>query len=585
VRDHGLGDTLAIDDTLAEGRDARTPVTDALAGYQLGELLGRGGMGEVVLAEDLALGRSVALKRLRSDASNDEAIRRFLREARVQARLDHPAIVPVHEVGYDADGRPFFTMKRLAGVTLQQVLANERRPRPELLRAFVDVCLAIELAHAREVVHRDLKPSNIMLGDFGEVYVLDWGVARIVGDSLGPAANPGDALDGGTYTGQLLGTPGYMAPEQVRGEPVAPPADVYALGAVLFEILAGQPLHPRGHGALANTLDAPTASPAQRAPDRQIPEALDRACTAALAADPRTRPTARALAELVQQYLDGDRELEQRHADAHLAVAESRVLLARGDRANAVRAAGRALALDPGSTEAAALLHELVVEDLADPPPDLAASLEREERVASAERSRRAIGPLLAVFVITPGFFALEVESAWHLAMLYGAIVFSLGASYVNWRVRPLPLWIALLAHVLIIAASSRLLSPFVLTPIVTCMALLSVTTVAWVAEREYAVLGWVLLATLTPFALEGLELYPASWRMQPDGLATWGNIFVFEPEHATLILGGTNALCLALLASYALRISADRRAAQRRRYARKWNLQQLLPGVEARDR
>src|SRR5688572_24537938 len=176
-----------IASTLPTGPDAQSsprhisapPVSPA--GYALREVLGRGGMGEVVLATDEKFGRAVAIKRMRGRAS-PTAIVRFEREARIQARLEHPSIVPVHELGRDANGRPFFTMKRLAGVTLAQVLANETvvriRPRQQLLRAFADVCRAIDLAHTRGVIHRDLKPANIMLGDFGEVYVLDWGVAR-----------------------------------------------------------------------------------------------------------------------------------------------------------------------------------------------------------------------------------------------------------------------------------------------------------------------------------------------------------------------------------------------------------------------
>src|SRR5262249_8384685 len=149
---------------------------------------------------------------------------RFLREARIQARLDHPAIVPVYEHGHDGKGRPYFTMKPLAGVTLETVLSSGERTLQQLLRAFVDVCNAIEFAHARGVVHRDLKPANIMLGHFGEVHVIDWGVALADEDAPEPPE-------------VIVGTPGYMSPEQLHGELVTSAADVYALGAMLFEIL------------------------------------------------------------------------------------------------------------------------------------------------------------------------------------------------------------------------------------------------------------------------------------------------------------------------------------------------------------
>src|SRR5689334_19756271 len=170
--------------TVRDGESSSAPL-----GYKVGELIGRGGMGEVVLADDLQLERKVAIKRMRGEQPTTEAIVRFLREAKIQARLDHPAIVPVHALGHDSAGRPYFTMKRLAGTTLADTIERATASQQTLLRAFVDVCLAIDFAHARSVIHRDLKPSNIMLGDYGEVYVLDWGVARIAGDADAPAAS------------------------------------------------------------------------------------------------------------------------------------------------------------------------------------------------------------------------------------------------------------------------------------------------------------------------------------------------------------------------------------------------------------
>src|SRR5450432_121859 len=198
-------------------------------GYQIGALIGRGGMGEVVVAQDQRIGREVAVKRIRAKHPTHDAVERFLREARIQARLDHPAIVPVYELGTDADGLPYFTMKRLAGETLHKRLGDKAQVLP-LLHAFVDVCLAIQLAHARGVVHRDVKPSNIMLGDYGEVYVLDWGIARVLADPADHvrASTSFDVAEVRTHPGTMLGTPGYMAPEQMRGDDITGAADVYA---------------------------------------------------------------------------------------------------------------------------------------------------------------------------------------------------------------------------------------------------------------------------------------------------------------------------------------------------------------------
>ena len=156
--------------------------------YEVGARIGSGGMGEVVLQIDRNIGRAVAKKMLHPEMHNSISLQRFVREARVQGQLEHPAVVPVHDFGVDDDGRLFFTMKRIRGQTLAQILerlAGHDRDtelkftRHKLLSAFVQVCLAVEYAHKRGVIHRDLKPSNIMLGDFGEVYVLDWGLAKL----------------------------------------------------------------------------------------------------------------------------------------------------------------------------------------------------------------------------------------------------------------------------------------------------------------------------------------------------------------------------------------------------------------------
>ncbi|HET9627501.1 MAG TPA: serine/threonine-protein kinase, partial [Kofleriaceae bacterium] len=307
--------------------------------YELRALLGRGGMGEVLLAEDHWIGREVAVKRMRRTAPDLDAERRFLREAKIQARLQHPAVVPVHDMGRDPDGRPYFTMKRLTGDTLHDLLDQ---PQQRLLRAFAEVCLAIEFAHEHGVIHRDIKPSNIMLGKFGEVYVLDWGVARVVGDgSANPSIQDIANMDGETQVGDVMGTPGYMAPEQALGYQMSSAVDVYALGCVLFEILTGEPLHPRGAAGAANAIAQPTVAPSTRRPERTIAPELDAACVAALAEDPAARPSARQLAERIQDYLDGDRDLERRRVLAAAQVAEARAALASGDpaaRAHAVHA-------------------------------------------------------------------------------------------------------------------------------------------------------------------------------------------------------------------------------------------------------
>jgi hypothetical protein len=255
-------------------------------------------MGDVYACEDVFIGRHVAMKTLRFGVDvHDEGARSFVREAHLQARLEHPAIVPVYDVGTSPDGVPFFTMKRIAGTTLAQVLADRssgdaRWSLRRLLTAFVSVCLAVDYAHQQGVVHCDLKPGNIMLGASGEVHVLDWGSAQDA------ETHPGDGI---------VGTLGYMAPEQVSGGAVDAAADVYALGAILFEILMLTPLHTgvTRVALLKSTLGGVQGGPSLRGPMASLPPTLSDLVTRAVATRPSDRPaSARALADGVDSYLD-----------------------------------------------------------------------------------------------------------------------------------------------------------------------------------------------------------------------------------------------------------------------------------------
>ena len=205
--------------------------------YQAVEELGRGGMGVVYRARDLRLERDVAIKVLRSADLPEGVSRRLAGEATILARLEHPGIVPVHDSGSLADGRIFYVMKLVRGQRLDRWLAGSptERERLDLLRR---VAQTVAFAHANGVIHRDLKPSNIMVGEFGEVLVLDWGVARVAArgpDSAHPT-NLSSAIPGGdTDHGTVLGTAGFMAPEQASGavDLIDPRTDVYGLGALL----------------------------------------------------------------------------------------------------------------------------------------------------------------------------------------------------------------------------------------------------------------------------------------------------------------------------------------------------------------
>jgi eukaryotic-like serine/threonine-protein kinase len=276
--------------------------------YRLRERVARGGMGVVYAAEDEILQRRIALKVLDVPGTDGDLALRLIREARVLAALEHPGIVPVHDVGTLADGRVFYTMKFVEGKRLDLYIQSVTSV-PDRLRLFLRICDAVGFAHARGVLHRDLKPANIMVGPFGEVLVMDWGLAKILGGevrSRAQEAHPeatvfekaketpvaGDATEGSVVTGHgtVMGTPGYMSPEQARGdvEHLDARSDIFSLGALLRFLLAG----PAGGVSVRDV--------------RRLDKALEAIIRKATAAAPAERyPQVQELALDVSRYLDG----------------------------------------------------------------------------------------------------------------------------------------------------------------------------------------------------------------------------------------------------------------------------------------
>jgi serine/threonine-protein kinase len=340
--------------------------------------IGRGGMGEVRRVRDRVMGRVLAMKLLFADLERAPGMRsRFLAEARLTASLQHPGIVPVHDCGALPDGRLWFTMQEIRGRTLGAAIralheeAGDGGPAPEAMRRLLEVharvCEAVAYAHSHGVVHRDLKPDNVMIGEFGEVFVLDWGIARAARSGIEAPREPDDgspdvsAILGPasrTQAGGILGTPSYMAPEQALGDRkrIGRRTDVYALGAILYEILCGGPPYA-GPGAWAEVLVGPPVPLASRCLG-PVPPDLVALCERAMARDPADRPaTARALAEGMRAFLDGARRRER----ARALVAEARALApsiqALRARSQALRAEARTVlarvqAFDPAEQKA-----------------------------------------------------------------------------------------------------------------------------------------------------------------------------------------------------------------------------------------
>lgn len=292
----------------------------SVEGYELLARIGEGGMGVVYRARDLRLGRLVAVKLIRPElAGQPELVTRFEREAAIAARLPHPNIPPVHALERLPDGRPLMVMKLVQGRTWDDLLASGRPPLDELpqcLQVFSQVCNAVAFAHAEGIIHRDLKPANVMVGRFGEVQVMDWGLAKVVGGEAADAPFPGAAPAGLTQPG-ILGTPGFMAPEQARGEvgTLGPPTDVFALGAILCAILTGAPpfigppLNVVARCAAGRTGEADRRLAWSGAPAELV--ALARRC---LSPAPADRPAdAGAVAEAVRAYIEDAQKRERAH--------------------------------------------------------------------------------------------------------------------------------------------------------------------------------------------------------------------------------------------------------------------------------
>ncbi len=318
----------------AGGDDADTSIR-----YRIDGEIARGGMGAVLKGRDPDLGRDVALKVLREDLrDNADMVRRFVEEAQIGGQLQHPGIVPIYELGTFGDKRPFFSMKLVKGHTLAQLLEDRKEPAddlPRFLSVFEAIDQTVAYAHARGVIHRDLKPSNVMVGSFGEVQVMDWGLAKVLPrggvvddaqagklnrqETVIATARSGSDDSDLSHAGSVMGTPSYMAPEQARGEVdrIDERADVFALGSILCEILTGEPAFiGRSSGeiqrkaALGDLADAMDRLDACGADSDLV--ALAKHC---MAREPDDRPRhAGAVADRVTAYLAGVQQKLRRAA-------------------------------------------------------------------------------------------------------------------------------------------------------------------------------------------------------------------------------------------------------------------------------
>ena len=313
-----IGDSLSME--IDRALRKKNQGTDADR-FQKIKLHAKGGLGEISIAVDRQLQRDVALKEIQAHCDNDHSARqRFVFEAEVTGRLEHPGIVPVYALGAYQDGRPFYAMKLIRGNDLQQACRDlhgrgpvdyESREFRKLLQRFVDVCSAVSYAHSRGVLHRDIKPANIMLGSFGETLVVDWGLAKTFGKPLNePNESTGNLLatppfDNATMVGQTLGTPAYISPEQAAGQidSLTEHTDIYSLGATLYFLLLGKAPFT---GTLDDVLEQVKKSdfPRPRSILSRVPKALEAIVMKGMANHPSDRyTTVDEMAKDVESYL------------------------------------------------------------------------------------------------------------------------------------------------------------------------------------------------------------------------------------------------------------------------------------------
>ena len=295
--EYGIESGVELKQTTASGIRTGLAPGAGIDKYMMAGEVGRGGMGVILNAYDTDIRREVAMKVITGRRSESrEFLERFVEEAQVQGQLEHPNICPVHELGVDGDGRIYFTMKMVKGSSLAEIIKQAQAEREsglpadhrlltETLHIFLKICDGIDYAHSKGVIHRDLKPDNIMVGDFGEVYVMDWGLAKIIGrddvrrDHLVITDRSEDTEEMKTMSGSVVGTPSYMPPEQSRGvvEEMDERSDIYSLGALLYELVTlKRPFTGRNPwDVLEKGLKEKPPVPSQRAPELTIPPELD----------------------------------------------------------------------------------------------------------------------------------------------------------------------------------------------------------------------------------------------------------------------------------------------------------------------
>lgn len=572
--------------------------------YREERSLGQGAMGSVALCLDRQIGRRVALKTMHPRrAERLENRKRFVREARIQGQLEHPALVPVYDLGIEPEGGIYFTMKRIRGVTLETIVdrlaketggCEEEFTELRLLRAFCQICLAVDYAHQHGVIHRDLKPSNIMLGDFGEVYILDWGLAGVDTLAKDPAELENRSLSSGspqTVDGAMLGTPGYASPEQIQGQldELGKTTDVYSLGAILFEILCLARLHPRRsvNEVISSTLSGALARPSIRAPEKAVPPELEEIIVRATELQPDARfQTARDLHDELERFLNGQRDVERRRAlaQAHAAAAaaqiDSGLTPSFKARRTALKEIGKALTYDPENQEALGVLHRLVTE----PPSDLPDDVRQELMLRDKDRLRWIAKLAYFTYGGLLLYLPLLVLSGirdWTPVIAFSAFSIASGViSMVESRLdkpRLALMDLAMLLSNLGMAATAWFFGPLIITP-----AVITINTTPYALymrgfHRWFAI-GTALMLIIALTALSGFGLFPVTYTFAGETFIISAGALSFDVIPMWVLLTAiavghvlTNTVVIS-------RMQADLQTAEEQLLVHSWHLRGLAP-------
>ena len=543
-------------ETLADPEGAGSVLSDMDSRYAIGNEIGRGGMGKVLECRDALVHRDIAIK-INKKHSGDN---RFLREARLQGQLEHPSIVPIYDLGTTKGGEFFFTMKRVRGQTFKKLMRQSAREYPfrRALSDFGRVCEAVAYAHKRCIIHRDIKASNVMVGEFGAVYLIDWGVAKQLSDGTKDDADsaelPGDQSL--TQTGRMIGTPAFMPPEQRVGKSDHR-SDIYSLGLMLGALLEREEVPPP-------ELLAIVEQATQEEPDLRQQEVSE-------------------IYAAIERYLDGDRDALRRTelADRSLASVETildQEAMTRDDYEEAMRNVGRALALAPGHKAAVGAFVRIMERQPDQPPPEVLEKLTESREIARAVMGRRLVFAYCAIFLLLPMFHLAGLRAWPALAVVVGTwsfTIFIVAIARRKDRVREERMVPEMICVNLACATISLITGWLVFLPML--VVLCGGGFAMWIRRsRRWLILAFGAASTVIPAVLLRADLIPEFLLANPEWSIAKMGLELSTTTTVALLGAALAALAVAIQVFGAIGDILER--SELELHMRAWQLRKLAP-------